>query len=311
MKKRMPASHKYGGFNALLFMPFLFSCYGIVPAGAAVRGGQPGDQLSSPPLLASYEQQISEKVLSGEDSAKRITQRYADTQKVCKDGKAAFWCHGVLLRVTDAGETWHSWNPSTAAVKRNGVSFYYLSAGNGIKTLGYTGVGLIFSELEASPKYTLTARCAYPSNGYSDARSDSCNARRGYPKSAPCDEQGIDTVDKWVKHYRNSGSGKYQCSFKTDKEAFSLSQEARNHFPRPSDRDAGNELVFAAWPQDIPERLAIDAIFYQISGDIEKARYIQQDFYRETHKILPVLHVDLSAPDDEKFTWHAEDQAVE
>lgn len=260
----------------------------------------------------SYSDQASSAVAAaGEETAKEITARYKDTTTSCPDDKANFYCRGVLLRVTDAAETFHSWNPSNASIKRNGVSFYYLSAGDGISDLQLTGVGLIFSNLAASSgKYPLEARCAYPSNGYTELRADSCDARRGYPKSGPCDEQGITTVEAWVAHYRNSGSGKYQCSFKVDKESFSLSQEVRNYFPVPGDKSEGNEIIFAAWPQDIPKMLPLEAIFYLQIEDIAKAQLIQRDFYEQTGEILPILGVDLKMDDENKFAYFPEDQAI-
>ncbi len=262
------------------------------------------------PEARSQNSPLSVTTSPGTLIAREITQRYKDITSECSGGNADYYCRGVLLRVTDAAENYHSWNPSKASVKRNGVSFYYLNKEGGIKTLGLTSVGLIFSALQDASAYELVARCSYPSNGYSDTRTDSCNARRGYPKSRPCDEQGIDTVAAWVAHYSKSGSGKYQCGFKTDKASFSLSQTVRHHFPNPADKEKGNEIVIAAWPQDIPAKLPLDAIFYQQLDDIPKAQIIQRDYNEQTGKVLPILHVDLNASDDEKFLYEPAVQAI-
>lgn len=146
-------------------------------------------------------------------------------------------------------------------------------------------------------------------------RTDSCNSYTSNPiVSRPCDEQGVIDIPSWVKHF-SSITQNFQCSFKADQSRFALSIEVRHHFPTPSFRDAHNEVVIAAWPQDIPERLPLEAFFYlennfRASG-LAGAQFMQRDYFSNTGRFLPVRRVNLIATQGEVFSYAPQDQTGE
>ncbi|ODP32483.1 hypothetical protein [Pandoraea sp. ISTKB] len=69
-----------------------------------------------------------------------------------------------------------------------------------------------------------------------------------------------------------------------------------------------NEIILAAWPQNIPEQIPIEAFFYPSANAKPGAEYIQQDYMATTGRLMPVLAVDLTSPPGSIFKYFPEDQ---
>ena len=70
------------------------------------------------------------------------------------------------------------------------------------------------------------------------------------------------------------------------------------------------ELMIAEWPQDIPDRLLLEALFYDPStpgNALEQARCEQVDFRVATGRTLPIVRLELD-PVQLPFSYREEDQ---
>ncbi|MNE87785.1 hypothetical protein D3C80_1850230 [compost metagenome] len=72
-----------------------------------------------------------------------------------------------------------------------------------------------------------------------------------------------------------------------------------------------NETMLKAWPQNIPDRLPLDAIFYTTEGGtaaLDQAKQMQQDLFRSSASLVkPVVRLTLGATAP-AFTYRREDQ---
>lgn len=228
-----------------------------------------------------------EQMYNGYRVAERLNRRYADVAITCRDGRAAFYCNGVLIRAVQGVASFKSWNPSSNSVGRNGVSFSYIRADVGTQRLAGTE-GLIYRETAAPVIKALTLRCAYPANAGTSGIPDSCRAS--------CESRGITTVAAW----RSQGAG---CAFSPSPAQFQLNIDVQAH------GGAWNEIIIAAWPQNIPRQLALEASFYiSGSGGLSGARYIQRDYYGQADKVVPVIQVGLGAGNGQVFAFLPQDQ---
>lgn len=241
---------------------------------------------------------------SAEDPGPSIVQklqaRYDDTRPECDGGLAAFYCDGVIVRaIRDFSEP-KFWNPSPSGIARNGVSASYIRKDVGSdRTPG--PAGFIMNELEEPGFYPVEMRCVFPSNANTGQRADSC-ATEDFPLS--CDESGVTDIPTWQAHYLEY-EGRKSCYFKPTAQWFQFNVEVRAHFPDPTHRWYWNEVVFAAWPQDIPEQLPIEAFFFTRDGlhedGREEARLLQDRFIQATGKFVPLVRIALDQPGDVFF----------
>ncbi|MDU9389538.1 hypothetical protein [Pseudomonas sp. zfem002] len=239
----------------------------------------------------------------GRSVVHRLQQRFDDTRAACEDGSAAYNCSGVIVRAIRDPSNPTFWNPSPGGVERDGVAFSYIRADVGSLHLA-GNAGLIMRELGAPSEQRLSVRCVFPSNANTSMRADSC-ATEEFP--LPCHLSGVTDIPTWQAHYEQYGPVK-SCYFAPTTEWFQFSIDVRAHFPQPENRKYWNEVVIAAWPQDIPERLPIEALFY--SGDgLSGARQMQDSFIRATGKFIPVVRIELTQ--DPVFYYSPKDQAVQ
>ncbi|MFD2640617.1 hypothetical protein [Pseudomonas japonica] len=258
-------------------------------------------------LLATLPGLQSDPAISAEDPGRsvvhRLQQRFDDTRAQCEDSSAAYNCSGVIIRAIRDPSNPTFWNPSPENVARKGVSFSFIRADVGNERLA-GDAGLIMRELHAPTEQPLVVRCAFPANAGTDSRIESCGTEQ-FP--LPCHLSGITDIPTWQAHFAQyTGTG--SCYFEPDAQWFHFSIEARRHFPHPGLRAFWNEIIIEPWPQDIPERLPIEALYY--SGDaVDKARQMQDSFIRATGKFIPVVRVELTR--DPVFYYSPKDQAVQ
>lgn len=261
----------------------------------------------------------------GQLVAERLNMKYNSAVDNCS-GEPAYYCSGVMLRTTGAKPAYHSWNPSPTAIAKQGVPFSYLRRDLGITTLAWGDQhGFIFKDLATAKRletYEIKVLCSFPTDGgtWHRAGIGGCGAYPSYPtNSRPCPEEGVDTVEKWIAHYRAvPGSGywsarnMHQCGFAPDTAQFALSLEVRGALETEVEIIHHNEIVLSLWPQDIPEQLPIYAFFYlqhQSGGaGIVGAKYIQQDYFNMTGDVIPVIRVVLAPVTNLVFSYHESDQ---
>ncbi|MEE1921749.1 hypothetical protein V0R50_05610 [Pseudomonas sp. 148P] len=236
----------------------------------------------------------------------RLQQRFDDIRPECTDGSAAINCNGVLARYVREWSDPTFWNPSQKDIDRNGVSFIYLRADVGNEILP-GGAGLIMREQGAPAEQPLAIRCVFPSDAASDIRPQSC-ASQQFP--LPCHLSGVVDLPTWQAHFAEHGR-RNACYFEPTAHWFQFNIEVREHFPNPSERRLWNEVVIAPWPQDVPEQLPLEALYYMdVPGyqNLEHARHMQDNFIRATGKFVPVVRVELTHP-DQVFFYVPRDQS--
>lgn len=237
----------------------------------------------------------NEQLYIGSLVAERLNSRYSNTDSTCRNGQAAFYCNGVLIRATAATSKFHAWDPSPNSVSRNGVSFTYLRADSRVRTL--TGAtGLIFAESFKPVAYPITLRCAYPVNAGTNAIFQSC-------RTPSCQDSGVTSVAIWRARY--AGAPANSCAFGPDAVAFQLNMAVRASMSDTSH----NEIIIAAWTKGIPEQLPLEAFFYS-GGGLANSQFIQKDYYRSTSRFLPIIKVNLNATSGGVFSFDPKDQSV-
>lgn len=265
----------------------------------------------------------------GQLVAERLNAHYNNVSNNC-DGKAAYYCTGVIVRTTGAKPAYHAWNPSPKAIQKNGVPFSYLRKDLGITILAWGDLhGFIFKDFATAERletFPISLLCSFPTDAASWYRAGTggCGPHSSYPTtSRSCPEEGVTTLEQWKVHYRAVAGGgqwsnrnKHQCGLTSSVEQFAISLQARDQFEPPSgERPYHNEIILSLWPQDIPKQLPLYAFFYlqnQAGGaGVTGAKYMQQDYFNVTGDLLPVIRVDLSEGADPVFSYHEEDQVGE
>lgn len=251
----------------------------------------------------------------GQVVAQQLNARYANVSETCA-GKSAYFCNGVLIRVTKATTGYHAWDPSRTSIARNGVAFSYLRQDLQMARL-YRGevTGFVFKSLDMAAKadsYPTPVRCSFPFDGATDRRYMSCGRHDYFAgEGNSCMEMGINTLAKWKVHYHAHDSRQYhQCSLGPEPEQFSIFLKARDNFDHAADLNFPNEIVLAAWPVGIPKQLPLEAFFYVASPTgLAGAQYIQKDYFQQTGRYLPVIRLTI---DDHvfNFSYHEGDQGV-
>ncbi|GGK53794.1 hypothetical protein SAMN04490189_0883 [Pseudomonas koreensis] len=251
-----------------------------------------------------------DQLYTGYEVASRLSARYADTSAACRGDTAAYNCNGVLIRITDASPAFHAWNPSPGSTQRNAVAFSYPRSDVFATRLVYgKNQGLIMKELAAPAAYPLTLRCAFPFDGGTDFRSEGCNEHSYDPvRSRPCDEQGISSGEQWVALFYTLSHTSTGCSFNGSQSQFEQSIVARS-FLKEADQTRHNEVVIASWPQDIGAQLPLEAFFYIAAAGKANAAFFQNDYFQQTGRFLPVVHLNLADAGHE-FTYDPADQNV-
>ena len=263
----------------------------------------------------------AEDQYDGWDVANEMNARYNGLTNDC-NGQAAYYCNGVLVRVTDYGSSYHSWNPNPA--NQTDVSFSYLRHDIATPQLAFTGAreqGFVLREADYFSQpgiYPLTVSCSFAFDAATNNRTQAgCGEHPNFlVSSAPCDVQGITTVDGWYAHFMSQPLADYrryshQCGFKADRVNFALSIMARARAVSTENSQV-NEIMVRRWPQNIPDQLPIEAFFYlydqgQAPG-LTGARFIQRDFYSQTGKFKPVISIALKSGGINIFSYHVSDQ---
>ncbi|WP_447903097.1 hypothetical protein [Pseudomonas serbica] len=249
-------------------------------------------------------------VVIARDIANQLNNRYLDTSEQCTDGKAAYYCNGVLVRVADTLTT------SEGEIERNAASFTYLRADTGITNLFSNGAGIVLSTLPTVSPAPIRLRCSFPTNAATDWRPDGCGVTTrdlpGYELewSRNCDEQGIQNGQDWLLHFNKVKPAYfYMCAFRESEKQFSLNIAVRRLMPS-NYRNDWNEVITTAWSVEDIKSVPFQAFFYNqanLAGK-ENAKKLQMELYKIIQTIRPIVRINLSAEDQHIFSYHEEDQ---
>jgi len=267
------------------------------------------------------------RVASGDIVATNLNARFYDTRMSCPGATAAYYCTGVLIRVAGASEHYHAWNPNPDA-GISSVSFSYLRDDVGSRTLygdASRPNGFVFGPAEVFGTgniFPLTIRCAFPYDGVTGlARApEGCQGSMKDPdpsrppEDGTCLGLGITTVEAWLEHFRSvtgiPARYSHQCAFRGDRAAFELALRSRVDWEQEFELMQHMEVMVSVWPQDIPQQLPIEAIFYTVGGEdgLENARFIQADLANTSGKVVPIVRfsTEMTLP---PFSYDAADQA--
>lgn len=253
----------------------------------------------------------------GEAVAAELNRRYNDVRVKCGEDKPGYFCSGVIYRAIDWSERNYFWD-NVQKDDYDGVSFSFARRDAGRRG-SYRAQGYIFSAAEdwgVNGGYPLSMYCSFAFDGFTgpERGQHGCGRFLDWTGSEPCIDQGIDTVQKFAKHYYSHTGGErgpFQCSFGVAWQPFLLSILAR----QGGDMDGGSgdytEQVISNWPHGIPSRLPMEAIYYLESsqpGALGLAQRLQQDFLSQTGKVLPIVRFndkDMSRP---PFSFDVADQ---
>lgn len=259
---------------------------------------------------------------SGYDVAARLKARYEDTRDDCgAASKPAFLCSGLLVRGGEPSTQYDIWNPSPTSEKNGGVSFSFLRSDYKMKRLAYTyESGFIFYPVLSTPqgKELIEILCFFPVDGSSNARiNGGCDEHPNYPViSKSCERQDpvIDTAAKWVGKYRAdaaAGRSKYEamCSFNVSDSANSaaagrfLEGMRGGRLISPEAFDKPNDVKLKTWPQNIPDRLPIEAFFYTRPAGLAGAQLYQRRFRQLTGTTIPIIYIPLPQTLDQSASF--------
>ncbi|MEA5673585.1 hypothetical protein VA602_19905 [Pseudomonas sp. MH2] len=246
-----------------------------------------------------------EQLYNGYQVASAINQRFAKTDLQCPGGRARFYCQGVWVRTVD-NDQYKAWNPVPTDNPNQGVSFTWFSQdGNVSKT--YKNQGFILFPSDYPVTQPLPLMCIYPFDASTAGQTSPCTFR------STCASLGLNTVALWLARYRNSPH--HTCSFATDPESFQLAIDIRSQ--GVNDAIGWNESMLAAWPQDVPAQLPLEAFIYSDAvyspgprPGIEGAQKFQRQYIEETRRYLPVLQFSPAAVEGQLVTYRLEDQVL-
>jgi len=246
----------------------------------------------------------------------------------------AFLCSGILMRSTNFSTKYHSWlpNPANAAW---GVSFSWLRQDSNFSENYPSANGFIVYPWFYTPKgyEHLMLRCAYPQDAWTGG-PDRCKTA-GQPI---CQDQGVFSDGRWI--LKGFGEDENQCAFGVEDSRQTNTASAWMQMVEVRQEKqffVRNEIVVAAWPQDVGARMPVEAFFYRdncfytdsdcgkgadpktklsradsIVARREAARNDQKDFLKVTGRWVPVVRWTpaTSMAGRAIFDYRKEDQAV-
>lgn len=243
-----------------------------------------------------------DQLYNGYQVAARLNARFADTAMTCRDGRAAYYCNGVILRTVGPGD-FHAWNPSPNSIRIGGVSFSYYRRDLGSAMMVYPR-GYVVRELSVPAVTPFEPLCFYPVDGATGNAPDGgiCTLR------STCQALGVTTLADWLARYQ--AEPRSGCALTTSATDLQFTHDIRQQaFPM----DAFTELVMRTWPQNIGKALPIEAVVYSLEslhgGDgLTDARHTQRDYLEQTGRYLPLLKTDFGSTDGQPFSFDPAEQ---
>ncbi|MDI3273059.1 hypothetical protein [Pseudomonas sp. AL03] len=260
--------------------------------------------------------------MSGQALVTDLNAKYTSHVAQCSNGTPAYYCSGVLLRAVDYSTAFKFWDYGTQATLLGSVAFTYIRSDVGSTALNSSRKsGFILKDQTSAlaAGKALSLRCIFPFPTESlDGRADhGCGFA---PKEAElsadlanCAKLAVPatTAAAWLKNFQEHQSfPKNQCSlstvvaaqFKASLEAHKLVGAAWTVKP--------TEVLIQTWDESKPEKLPIEAVFYEASAPakLADAQKFQKDYYLETSLYVPIVKINLTAANHNIFSFDAKDQ---
>ncbi|WDY59154.1 hypothetical protein [Pseudomonas sp. PSKL.D1] len=269
-----------------------------------------------------------QNVADGPAVAQALTNRYNDTTKYCAGQNPAYYCNGVMLRITTYSPNYRSWEPSPQSQALRSVSYSFLRRDGKFKSLAFEGSnGLILFSLETTPshKFKVKPMCIYPNDGWTN---NSTGTRCGVgqtqvPTERRCPWVGVAWAAEWVAKYVGVGyEGPTICAYNVDTSmegsamaAIWLGESQKVKEMASSDSDKRftqqNELIIAAvsGAQPPAREWPIQAFFYTNNTGLVAAKLDRADYENHGGERLPLIKVTLplTRAQDAKFEYIEDD----
>lgn len=258
----------------------------------------------------------------GEDVANKLNARYDNVVDKCGDNNGpAYECSGVAVHGADDTDIRLPWAPS----RDNSMSYSYVRADvfNRIYSAYDYGIILTPQAEISSGKYKPKYSCAFPINGNTDIRGDDgCGQYTNDPTSATCQSQGLNNTQEWVEAFSKKPAlafcgwdlrkGDATVAFKSMLEVSTILIDKKY--------TSNNEIVLFTWADEPVKNLPLEAIFYSkkmgenklsIRRNLLKAQEAQLEYYTLVKKWLPIIDMEESNIDTNKYKYHFSYQASE
>lgn len=263
-------------------------------------------------LVATAEQQLVDK----------LNARYKNIVEACEGNTPAYYCSGIMLRTIGYNPDYDFWTHSPPAAQLGSLTFSYVRLDLGSDGTGI-GSGIIFSDQETAlaQDKSVIVRCIYPfmagTQGTGRPGFGCGFAAKGALRKADlstCATLAVPaiTAELWLENFLRFGSDvASQCSLSTlDAGQFNASIEAHNGVDAIHSA-ARNELLIATWREEVPERLPIEAFFYNTNtaaAGLFNAQALRHVYYLRTSRRIPIIRVDFTASDKNIFSLSDADQ---
>ena len=262
------------------------------------------------------------QAMSGQALVTDLNNKYTSHVAQCSNGTPAYYCSGVLLRAVDYSTFFKFWDYGSAATKLGSVAFTYIRSDIGSTALnGNRKSGFILKDQTSAlaDGKALNLRCIFPFPTESlDVRADhGCGfaPKVGQLNAdlANCAKLAVPatTAAAWLKNFtEHSSLPKNQCSLSTLVAAqFKASLEAHKLID-PAWTAKPMEVLVGTWDESKPEKLPIEAVFYEASSPakLADAQKFQREYYLETSLYVPIVKLNLAAADKNVFSFLMADQ---
>ncbi|WP_448092188.1 hypothetical protein [Pseudomonas lini] len=262
------------------------------------------------------------QAMSGQALVLDLNAKYASNVAQCSNGSPAYHCSGVLVRAVDYSTFFKFWDYGSAATKLGSVAFTYIRSDVGSTALNSnrkSGFILKDQTTALAEGKALNLRCIYPFPTESlDVRAD-----HGCGFAPKLDQLNTDlancaklavpatTAAAWLRNFiEHSSLPKNQCSLSTMVAGqFKASLEAHDLVDATWTAKS-MEVLVEVWDESKPEKLPIEAVFYEASAPakLADAQKFQRDYYRATSLYVPIVKLNLSVPGNNIFSFSAVDQ---
>ncbi|MNJ31436.1 hypothetical protein [Pseudomonas alkylphenolica] len=257
--------------------------------------------------------------MRGESMQENVTKWFNDNSVNCgTTARPAFLCGGLMVRATQSYQSFLPWEPSPGSVERQGVSFSWYRADTPVRGLFNSGNGFLFYPVLETPpgkNSDIQVKCVFPRDGATDQRMPACGMNPKYPASKPCNEQGINTAEQWIKHYDDLDAKGTICGWNVSEGQpnsagrFNESIHARKKLP---ESELWNELILQPWDSASNANLPIAAFFYTRSNaDAEaRAKDDQRRYYETFNQLIPLVSIAFGGNNRLEVRYEAHNQGV-
>lgn len=240
----------------------------------------------------------------------RLNTRYESQVASCAGNTPVFHCSGILIRRAVFNADYDFWTPSAGAARLGSLTFSYIREGAYSNSSDVTSGFILMppDDAKIAGKTQVNARCIYPFIANTQGNNRPMHGC-GFvgatdPNPPPADLSSCATLAvpaitpaAWIKNFTTYGSDILnQCSLSVTAPAqFNTSLSVRSSFPSLT-RIHNNEILFELWDSSTPEKLPIEAFFYNASheGALVNAQALKHAYKVKTNIELPIVRLNFT-----------------